>query len=132
MTKYLFDTNIVSYFISDKYPDLNHKILEIKPENRFINWVIQQELLYGVYRKQRLDLEIKYKNFFEVCNIIGSDKEIVDICAKLESLLESKGIIIGLEDIWIASTCLVKDLVLVTNNAKHFNHISELKIEHWI
>jgi tRNA(fMet)-specific endonuclease VapC len=118
--------------MSNKYPDLNQKILDVKPENRFINWVVQQELLYGVYRKQRLDLEIKYKKFFEVCNIIDSDKEIVDICAKLESLLESKGLIIGLEDIWIASTCLAKDLVLVTNNIKHFSHISELKVENWI
>lgn len=132
MTKYLLDTNILSYFAKGVNADLIKKILAIKPEQRYLNWVIQQELLYGVYRKQRFDLEVKYQNFFKVCNIIYPDSQIVEVCAKLEAGLDSKGIIIGLEDIWIASTCLVKNLTLVTNNIKHFNNIQGLVVENWV
>ena len=131
MTKFLFDTNIISYFAKGVNTKLNKKILDIKPEQRYLNWVVQQELLYGVYRKQRFDLEVKYQNFFKVCNIIYPDSQIVEVCAKLEALLDSKGFIIGLEDIWIASTCLAKNLVLVTNNAKHFENIEGLEVENW-
>ena len=132
MTKYLLDTNILSYFAKGANVELTKKILSIKPEQRYLNWVVQQELLYGVYRKQRFDLEVKYQNFFKVCNIIYPDSQIVEFCAKLEAQLDSKGIIIGLEDIWIASTCLVKNLTLVTNNIKHFMNIEGLMVENWV
>ncbi|MFM7857248.1 MAG: type II toxin-antitoxin system VapC family toxin [Flammeovirgaceae bacterium] len=132
MTKYLFDTNIISYFIGGKYPSLNEQILRLLPEQRFINWVVQQELMYGVFRKERLDLEARYKSFFEVCNLIQSDFEIVEIAAKLEVLLDNKGESVGLEDIWIGATCLSKNMILITNNEKHFQKIPNLKIENWI
>ena len=34
-------------------------------------------------------------------------------------------------DLMIASICLANDLILITNNTKHFDRIKELKIENW-
>jgi predicted nucleic acid-binding protein len=130
--KYFFDTNIISYFISGRNLGLNKKILEIPNENRFINWVVQEEILYGVFKKNRIDLELKYRDFFEVCNIVQSNAEIVEICAKLESHLSTRGLSTQLEDLWVASTCIVNDFVLVTNNEKHFKNINSLKVENWV
>jgi tRNA(fMet)-specific endonuclease VapC len=132
MTKYLFDTNIISYFTSGKYPKLVDSILETSPDHRFINWVVQEELLYGVFRKGRVDLELRYQKFFQQCNIIQSDSEIIELCAKLEADLDARGLSLDLEDIWIAATCLVHDLTLVTNNLKHFERFDGLSVEDWI
>jgi tRNA(fMet)-specific endonuclease VapC len=35
-------------------------------------------------------------------------------------------------DIMIASIAIANNLTLVTNNEKHFNRISQLKIENWL
>jgi tRNA(fMet)-specific endonuclease VapC len=45
--------------------------------------------------------------------------------------LESKGSIIGPNDIIIASTVLANNGILVTHNVKEFKRIKNLKIENW-
>jgi len=45
--------------------------------------------------------------------------------------LERKGNIIEDMDILIAATTLSFNLILVTNNVKHFEKIKDLRIENW-
>ncbi len=131
MTKYLLDTNIVSYFVKGHNEALNQKILATPPSQLCTNWTVKQELYFGVFRVKRLDLELRYNQFFEYCKVVFPDDRIVLTCAKIEAHLISIGKIVCLEDIWIASTCIVSNFVLVTNNTKDFVNIPELKFEDW-
>ncbi len=45
--------------------------------------------------------------------------------------LESKGEIIGNNDLWIAAHALAAGLILVTNNEKEFRRERRLKVENW-
>jgi len=45
--------------------------------------------------------------------------------------LRARGRAIGDFDLLIACFALVHSLILVTNNAAHFQHIPELPIENW-
>ena len=51
---------------------------------------------------------------------------------ELKASLEKSGKIIDDMDLLIASTALTRNLVLVTNNEKHFNRINGLEIENWM
>jgi tRNA(fMet)-specific endonuclease VapC len=46
--------------------------------------------------------------------------------------LETKGQMIGNNDLWIAAHCLHLGLTLVTNNEREFKRIPNLAIENWI
>ena len=35
-------------------------------------------------------------------------------------------------DILIAATCLVKDMLLVTDNEEHFRRIENLRVDNWL
>ena len=51
---------------------------------------------------------------------------------ELRARLKLKDTDIGAMDCLIASHALAEKRILVTNNAKHFSRIKELKLENWI
>jgi predicted nucleic acid-binding protein len=60
------------------------------------------------------------------------DREILGTASIIFSNLQKKGITIEDNDILIGAYCLCHDLTLVTNNERHFKHISNLKIANWL
>jgi tRNA(fMet)-specific endonuclease VapC len=59
------------------------------------------------------------------------DKNILDIASGIKTQLEKRGITIGDNDILIAAYCLKHNLILITNNTKHFENIEGLATENW-
>ena len=49
----------------------------------------------------------------------------------LRAELETKGEMIGNNDLWIAAHALAAELILVTNNAKEFRRVRGLKVQNW-
>lgn len=60
-----------------------------------------------------------------VSEIIGT---VVEQFGEIRSKLKSQGTVIEDIDIFIAATCLVNDLTLLTHNVKHFSRINNLNI----
>jgi predicted nucleic acid-binding protein len=50
---------------------------------------------------------------------------------QLKANLSKNGKIIADMDLLIASTAITHNLILVTNNEKHFQKIEELEVENW-
>ena len=90
------------------------------------------ELLFGVKKSQHHEknLAIVYR-IKELFQIIGIDKAIIETFSELKVNLQKSGSSIDDFDLLIASTALTMNLILVTNNEKHFNRIKGLKIENW-
>ena len=63
--------------------------------------------------------------------LISIRKETVQKAAEIYAYLKKGGILIEDADILIASIALVEDLVLVTDNIRHFERIKGLEIENW-
>jgi tRNA(fMet)-specific endonuclease VapC len=59
------------------------------------------------------------------------DKKAATIFGKIKNTNKITGKTIEDMDVMVASICIANDLILVTNNTKHFEHIIELKIEDW-
>jgi tRNA(fMet)-specific endonuclease VapC len=50
----------------------------------------------------------------------------------ITAFLKKEGNLIEDADILMASTAIVEDLVLITNNNKHFKRVKGLRIDNWI
>jgi tRNA(fMet)-specific endonuclease VapC len=50
---------------------------------------------------------------------------------ELRAEWKQAGTPVGYEDGLIAAVTLVADLILVTRNVRHFDHVSNLKVENW-
>ena len=75
---------------------------------------------YGIIVKKMIsDFDIR---------IIEVGESIMQLYAKLRSVLEKEGNRIDDFDLLIASTALAYDYTLVTYNTKHFQRISKLKL----
>jgi tRNA(fMet)-specific endonuclease VapC len=62
---------------------------------------------------------------------IDSDQAICETFGKLKAGLVNQGKVINDADLFIAAGALENDIVLVTNNEKHFKRIKSLKVENW-
>ena len=96
----------------------------MRPDEIKIPAIVKAELLYGAEKSQRKDENIiKVNHFLLPYEIVPFDDEASIVYSKLRSSLESKGKIIGPNDLIIASIVITSEGILVTNNTNEFNHI---------
>ncbi len=133
MITYTLDTNILSYYIRGDETIKDRLIKVLSEGNQFIiNPITYYEITRGLLA---IDSRKKLQKFNDLCQVFGTlelSNKVLDIAAQNYALLRKKGQLIEDADLFIAATCLVHDLVLITNNTKHFARIEGLKIENWI
>lgn len=131
--KFTFDTNIFSYYIKGNDKIKNLLEAEILSKNEFIiNPITYYEIKRGLIVNDSMKKSVKFN---ELCNIFGIlelSNNVLDDAAYIYADLRKKGKIIEDADILIAATCRVNNLVLITNNTKHFANIKNLEIKNWI
>jgi tRNA(fMet)-specific endonuclease VapC len=70
--------------------------------------------------------------FMAPLEVLPFDESVVWQYAQLRSDLERHGQPIGALDMMIAAHALTLGAILVTNNAKEFSRVCNLKIENWV
>ncbi len=70
--------------------------------------------------------------FLQPFDIFDFDYIATSFYGKIRHQLEKKGKPIGAMDLLIASHAMGLEKILVTNNAKEFSKIPNLKIENWV
>ena len=130
MTKYLLDTNICIYFLKGQF-ELDSKIKEIGLENCFISEITVAELKFGAEKSQRVEQNRKVvSRFIDQMSILPIYSSI-DFYAQEKIRLQKQGTPIDEFDLLIGATAISNDLVLVTNNTKHFNRLTDIQLEDW-
>jgi tRNA(fMet)-specific endonuclease VapC len=130
---YLLDTNICIYIIRKKPDDVIIKLKSKSKKDIYISSITIAELEYGVSKskfpeKNKIAL-IEFLSIFKIINFDDHDAMEFGI---IKSNLESNGKIIGPMDLLLAAQAKSKNLILVTNNTKEFERITDLKIENWV
>lgn len=128
--RYLLDTNICIYFLKGLYK-LDKKIEQIGIENCYLSEITLAELKFGVANSEK-----KRKNKVALNNFIGDIKIVpiynsLDLYAEEKARLRKEGNIVDDFDLLIGVTAVVNDMILVTNNTKHFGRIKKTVIEDW-
>lgn len=128
---YLLDTDIVIYALK------GHRGVVENLKNRLhseiaISAVTLMELYYGAYKSQNIESNLAKVNRLEtVLEILPADRGIVETFGRLKSNLEKKGRPLDDFDLILAATALSHNMVLVSNNQRHYRRIAGLKTENW-
>lgn len=118
---YLLDTNVVIHFLDASLPIKSiNSLNQILDDAPIVSVVTKMELLG--FNFTSMDEQIIMETFINNSSILDINNDIV---AKTISIRKTKKM--KLPDAIIAATALVHGLILITNNLKDFNHISELR-----
>ena len=131
MKRYLLDTNICIFYMKGKY-HLNEKIKKVGQDNCYISEITVAELLFGAARSTNKEKHLKQiASFIEQFKIFPI-YDILSTFADKKAELCTMGQLIDDFDILIGSTAIHHGCIMVTENVKHLNHLSPIKIENWI
>ncbi len=128
---YLIDTDILIYCLKND-EHVKQKFIENQNIPKSISVITYGELVYSAKKSRHIEknLAVTYR-IAELFPVIDIGRSSMDIFGEIKSNLERKGNIIEDMDILIAATALLHNLILVTNNVKHFEKIKDLIMENW-
>lgn len=128
--KYLLDTNICIFYMKGLF-NLDKKIENIGNENCYISEITLAELKFGVENSER-----KKKNTEALDNFINGIKIVpiynsLDFYAIEKARLRKLGRTVDDFDLLIGASAVSNNMILITNNIKHFKNIKSIEIQDW-
>ncbi|MBP0015527.1 MAG: type II toxin-antitoxin system VapC family toxin [Roseofilum sp. SBFL] len=129
---YFLDTNIVSLAIKNN-SSVNQKFREIKAQRKtiFISCITYFEVRRGFLA---VDAPKQRKRFEDFCQkypiILLDDLAILEKAAEIHANLRLRGLPIQTEDVLIAASAMVKNLILVSNDTD-LARVEGLSLENW-
>ncbi|MBU0567322.1 type II toxin-antitoxin system VapC family toxin [bacterium] len=133
MKKCLLDTDILSYYFKEIESVIEKGNEYLDTYGYFtISSITGFEIFAGYKKVRNKKKEELFIEFCEENEILPLDYQEVKGASEIYDKLNRLGTPLEIPDIFIASTAIVNDLVLVTNNVAHFNRIEELKVENWL
>lgn len=97
-----------------------------------ISIVTLMELCYGAYKSQKVTANLsKIRELEQSFEIIPLNMESVVLFGRIKAQLETNGIRIDDLDLMIASCAVAHNLILVTNNTKHFKRVEGIRLDNW-
>ena len=132
MEKYLIDTNTwIEYFHNRN--GVKEHLKEIPVENIYVSEVTIAELIYGAVHsgnvEKHLNETFEISETFNVVTISNVLRQYADLRHALVNQNQKN---VGDFDILIGATALHYDMVIVTDNVKHFKLMPVIKIENWV
>jgi tRNA(fMet)-specific endonuclease VapC len=130
--RYLLDTNICIYVRRRKPEGVLRHLDRLKQGEAAISVITYGELLYGATKSAHREAALKgLREFVQLIPPLPLPENAGDVYGFIRAELESRGEVIGPNDLWIASHALASGLALVTNNEKEFRRIRGLKVQNW-
>jgi len=127
---YLLDTNICIYYMKGLF-DLDKKINKIGSENCYISEITLAELKYGVENSEQKSKNKKALDIFLNGITIIPIYNSLDFYASEKARLRKNGNTVDDFDLLIGACAVSNNMILVTNNLKHFKRIKKIKIQDW-
>ena len=133
MKRCTLDTNIISAFLKKDLMVVNRVSDYLESFDRLtINIISYYEILRGLKDLGNEEKLKKFEEFVQENEFISIGKDAVIKAAEIYAYLKKQGNLIEDADILMASIAIVENLVLVTNNLKHFERIESLATENWL
>jgi predicted nucleic acid-binding protein len=128
---YLLDTDTVIYSLKGE-PAVEKNLREHFHDPMKMSVITLMELYYGAHKSQKIASNLAKIKTLEISfQIIPISEESAEIFGMTKAQLEKAGSPLDDFDLAIASCALTNNLVLVTNNVRHFQRIEGLKLTNW-
>lgn len=129
---YLLDTNTVSDYLKGNPGVLNN----LKQHHRSlvaISSITKYELFYGLLKNPQAHKKYgeQLRLLFKQAQNLVFDAESALLAAEIKQDLTQKGESIGDCDTMIAAVGLQHNIIVVTNNVKHFQRVKNLVVINW-
>ncbi len=132
MNRVLIDTDILSYFLKGNKKVTNNFGLYLREYFEItISEITYFEILAGLTFKEANQQIEKFEIFVSTCEILKLSQDSIRASSNIYAELRRKGITIGTADLLISGIAITNNLILVTNNQKHYLPISELVTSNW-
>ena len=129
MAQYLLDTDVCIELIKH-YECVLDKVETVGADHCFVTEVTIAELFYGAAKSGRPEQfnDVDYiLQSFDLKPLLPS----LRLYGENKAILEDKGQMIGEFDLLIGSCAVYNNLIMVTSNLKHFDHIPNITLEDW-
>jgi len=128
---YLLDTDTVIYSLKG-HPVVERNVRRHLHDPIKISVITLMELYYGAHKSQRVTANLaKVRKLEKELEVIPAGNEQAEIFGMQKAELEKSGAPLDDFDLILASCALAHNLILVTNNTRHFQRIEGLEIVNW-
>jgi tRNA(fMet)-specific endonuclease VapC len=129
----MLDTNICIYIIKKKTEKILKTLKQKRKSGLSISSITLAELEYAndnsMYKEKN---KIALMEFLSIIDIRQFDEKAAQEYGKIKKELKDRRCLIGPFDMLIGAHTKSLNMILVTNNTKEFERITELKIENWV
>lgn len=130
--RFLLDTNAVISLLGRKSEALIARVLHCPEGEIGIPTIVSHELFFGAYKSQKVSFNLEtirllLKDFV----VLPFDEEDARQAGEVRAELKKSGTPIGPYDVLIAGQAKARDLILVSNNVREFERVSDLQLEDW-
>ena len=130
-TRFMLDTNMVSFLIRASSPPLKARLLSVPMAQLCVSAVTQGELVYGLARRPEASaLRSAVRELLARLEVLPWDSPAAERYGALRASLERLGTPLGNLDTLIAGHALATGAVLVTND-QAFGRVEGLQVEDW-
>jgi tRNA(fMet)-specific endonuclease VapC len=130
--RYLLDTNICIYIRQKRPEEVLRRFRKLRPGEAALSVITYGELLYGAAKSAQRVLALeRLRELVTLLPALSLPETAAEAYGAIRAKLETKGEMIGNNDLWIAAHAMVAGLTLVTNNASEFRRVRGLKIQNW-
>ncbi len=132
MTRALIDTDILSYYLKG-YERVVYNFGQYLQQYEQVekSLITYYEIIGGLLSKNALKQLTVFENFVSDNLVVPMTEGSAEISAELYSALRQSGNSVDDIDLLIAGIAIENEMILVTNNERHFEKIPGLKIANW-
>jgi tRNA(fMet)-specific endonuclease VapC len=130
--RYLLDTNICIYIRQKQPQEVLRRFQKLRPGEAVLSVITYGELQYGAAKsEQRESARERLRELVNLLPALSLPETAGEAYGTIRAQLESRGEMIGNNDLWIAAHAMAARLTLVTNNEREFRRVRGLKIQNW-
>ncbi len=130
--RYMLDTNICIYIRQKRPEEVLRRFRRLRPGEAALSVITYGELLYGAAKSAQRTVALeRLRELVRLLPALALPESAGETYGSIRAELESKGEMIGNNDLWITAHALASKLTLVTNDEREFQRVRGLKIENW-
>lgn len=129
--KYLLDTDTCIYWLKGREA-VKQNVLAVGYSAIAISVITVAELYFGAYNSTKISENLATaEKFIQSLPVLNLNQTTLKYFGQFKADLKQKGTPVADFDLLIASIALTENLILVSNNMRHYNRISQLNLENW-
>lgn len=130
--RYLLDTNICIYIRQKRSLEVMRQFDRIKPGEAGISVITYGEMIYGAEKSaHRSEALRRLQELLTLLPALPMPEATAQVYGKLRHELQTRGEMIGSNDLWIAAHAIAAQMILVTNDEDEFRRVRGLRLQNW-